>query len=205
MKSAKGAPVISPVDTEALGRLLAESPDDPYGFADRPRRAASFLLLYEEDETRLLLVKKKTTPGYRWSGQIGMVGGFIEEDDASDLDAAYRELEEELRLARDEVETLGSLGHFPTQVAMTSVHVFVGLWDGKREPVPEPQEIAKVVPVGLETLLDQHVRYGYAGRDVVDIGGLYIRYPTEAGDIWGVTGRTLHALLELLANGRPRA
>ncbi len=197
--------MISPLDQKLVGRLLAASPDDPDGFADRERRAASFLLLYEEDVTKILLVKKKTTPGYRWSGQIGMVGGFIEPEDESDLDAAYRELEEELQLPRDEVETLGSLGHFPTQVPATSVHVFVGYWDGKRTPVPYPVEIEKIVSLKLETLLDQHARHGYSGRHPAEIGGRYLRYPTRSGDIWGVTGRTVHALLELLAIGRAEA
>lgn len=197
--------VISPLDQKRVGRLLAERPDDPDGFADRERRAASFILLYEDEGTKVMLVKKKTTPGYRWSGQIGMVGGFIEPEDGSDLDAAYRELDEELQLPRGDVETLGSLGHFPTQIAMTSVHVFVGYWDGKRTPVPEPSEIARVVPLHLETLLHQHARYGYSGRHAAEIGGLYLRYPTRSGDIWGVTGRTMHALLELLANGQALA
>ena len=79
--------MLSPVDPKILGSLLACWPRNDSELRDRPRKAASFLILFERAGTRLLFVKKRETPGYPWSGQIGMVGGFIEGSDESDLEA----------------------------------------------------------------------------------------------------------------------
>lgn len=194
--------MFSPLDSDRLTRLLRIDPVRDAELEARPRRAAAFILLYERDQTRMLFLQKKVTPGYPWSGQIGMVGGFIEDDDGDDLSAAYRELEEEIQIPPSDVLCLGELGYFPTQITVVSLHVFVGLWNGEREPKPDPVEIDHLIEVKPSALMEAHEREGYAGGDVDTIGVRRLVYPTGSGNIWGVTARVLFAFNEMVRNGR---
>jgi len=194
--------LFSPLDETKLGRLLQENTVRDAGLEGRPRRAAAFLLLFERNETRALFIRKKVSPGYPWSGQIGMPGGFVEESDADDVAAAYRELEEELQIPAVDVRFLGELGYFPTQITVVSLRVFVGIWNGEGTPRPDPAEIDRLVEVGVEDLLAVHKGNGYAGRSVDSIAVRELIYPTDAGDIWGVTGRVLFAFNEMVRAGR---
>lgn len=195
--------MFSPVDKERLAGAIRRNRVRDGVLEARPRRAAAFLLLFEREETRALFLRKKVTPGYPWSGQIGMAGGFIEKEDDDDLAAAYREVEEELQIGPDEVELIGELGFFPTQLSNVSLHVFVGLWDGERQPRPDPGEIDRLVDVPVADLVKTHEREGYAGKRVDEIAVRELNYPTEAGEIWGVTGRVVFAFNEMIRPGPP--
>lgn len=175
-------------------------PARPEGYDDL-RQAAAFFLLVDRDETLAFLVKKKETPGYTWSGQVGMVGGMIEEEE-EDLEAAYREFEEELRLDPDSLELYGDLGYFPSSVANALLHVFVARWNGVGDPVPDPAEIDYMIEVPFSVLQEIHDREKYPGT-TPDPEGKGPFYPVRIDGrgrlvIWGVTARTAHSLLELL-------
>ncbi|MBM3320900.1 MAG: CoA pyrophosphatase [Candidatus Eisenbacteria bacterium] len=177
------------------------APERPDAY-DHLRQAVSFFLLVDRDETRALLVKKKETPGYTWSGQVGMVGGMIEEEDASDLETAFREFEEELRIDRSALEVFGDLGYFPSRIADALLHVYVARWNGEGTPVPDPREIDDLVEVPFSELARLHEKRGLAGGRP-DPEGRGPHYPVghpRKGPlvIWGVTARTIHALLELI-------
>lgn len=172
---------------------------------DHLRQAVSFLLLVDREETRALLVKKKETQGYTWSGQVGMVGGMIEQGDADDLETALREFEEELSLDRSSIELFGDLGFFPSRVANALLHVFVARWNGEGDPAPDPREIDYLVEVPFTELLRLHEGIGPAdpARDWGKLGPEYVvsRPGSAPLRIWGVTARSIHALIEILAQG----
>ena len=73
-----------------------------------------FLLLYNLAEPHILAIQKADTEGYPWRNQVALPGGHLEKEDASPLEGAFRELEEETRINRDQVELIGSLGHYQT-------------------------------------------------------------------------------------------
>ncbi len=188
--------IFSPLRPERLASALERRPRNDNAWAARPRRAAAFLVLVERETTHLLLVKKKVTPGYHWSGQIGMVGGFLEDSDDDDLGAALREFEEELQIPGGDVRLVGDLGYFPAQLTEVGLHIFVAHWDGEKTPVPDPREIDHLVEVDTAALYERHVAARFAGREPEEIGVQELTYPTGSGDIWGVTGRTVHAFNE---------
>jgi 8-oxo-dGTP pyrophosphatase MutT (NUDIX family) len=184
---------------EALRRRPAPPRPDRY---DRLRQAVSFFLLVDREETRALLVKKKETPGYTWSGQVGMVGGMIESRDSDDLDAALREFEEELSLPREALEVYGDLGYFASRVADALLHVYVARWNGEGSPRPDPREIDYLVEVPFSELFRLHDERGYrpGERDQDPRGPFYHFTHDTKGPllIWGVTARTIRSLLEML-------
>jgi 8-oxo-dGTP pyrophosphatase MutT (NUDIX family) len=167
------------------------------------RQAVSFFLLVDREETNALLVKKKESPGYVWSAQIGMIGGFVEEEDPDHLSAAFREFEEELQIDRREIEVFGDLGQFASTVANANLHVFLARWSGRGDLKPDPNEIDHMVEVPLSLLAGIHKESGFAGANPVAIGRALV-YPVDAGEIWGVTARVIHVLMELLADGEKR-
>jgi len=177
------------------------APRRPEGY-DRLRQAVSFFLLVDREETHALLVRKKETPGYTWSGQVGMVGGMIEESDGGDLEAAYREFEEELSLPRDSIELLGDLGWFPSTIADALLHVYVALWNGEGKPAPDRREIDFLFEVPFSRFSRIHTEKKYSGAKPYDPKGKGPFYPVDVGGrgelmVWGVTARAVHSLLEL--------
>ncbi len=164
------------------------------------RQAVSFFLLVDREETNALLVKKRESPGYIWSAQIGMIGGFVEEEDTDHLSAAFREFEEELQIDPGELEVLGDLGQFASTIANANLHVFLARWSGRGEMKPDPNEIDHMVEVPLSLLARVHEESGFAGANPVAVGRA-LAYPVDSGEIWGVTARVIHVLMELLASG----
>ena len=71
---------------------------------------------------------------------------------------AVKSIEEELELPRESLDYFGDLGFFPSSIANAVLHVFVARWDGKGEPVPDPNEIDHLI----EALTDVWKRLGLA-------------------------------------------
>lgn len=154
-----------------------------------------FLLYYQKNRPFLLAILKADTPGYAWRNQVALPGGHIDEEDSSPLDAAYRELEEEIGILKHQVDFIGSLGHFQT-IQQKDIEVFVGVWEGNPEEITyDPKEISKVLAIPVETLLKTHVSSDFRGRIP---GVTELLYPFKDTVIWGVTARILHSFFELL-------
>jgi len=190
-----------PTDAERLRALFAGAAPHPPAAEERYRPYASlFPLVERKGALHVLLAQKKISPGYIWSGQIGMVGGGVEDTDRDDLSAAFREWEEETALPPAALDTLGDLGWYPSALADATLHVFTALWDGAGDPVPDPREIARLIEAPVEALLRTHDERGYAGVSGESLGEKLV-YPVEEGVIWGVTARATHAFLERIRGG----
>lgn len=157
------------------------------------RRACVFLLLFNEEDPHILTIQKSDNQGYPWRNQMALPGGHIEKYDSSPLEAAFRELEEEVHIRRDQVQFIGSTGHFQT-VNNRDIQVFVGLWHGNGPVHFDTVEIARVIEVPLRKLIQTHLVNSYNGR-TPDVDEL--TYPFEDVVIWGATARILHHFIEL--------
>lgn len=184
------------LDHRFLTSLLSAA-DVPAAETTRPQDCTSvFLLLYHKADTPFILAILKTdTPGYAWSNQVALPGGHVDETDPSSLEAAYRELEEELGIYRHQVNFVGSMGHFQT-IQQKDIEVFVGIWDGRMESVAyDPGEISKVLELPVNQFLGNHLSSHFHGR-IPDI--MELLYPFNDVVVWGVTARILHYFFELL-------
>ncbi len=158
------------------------------------KSACVFLLLFNLEEPHILAIQKTDSEGYPWRNQMALPGGHLEAEDASPLEGAYRELEEETRISRDQVELIGSLGHYQT-INGRDIEAFIGVWDATGPVRYDPSEISRILTIPLRALVQTH-RLGNFHNRIPSIDEL--RYPFEDVVIWGATARILHHLIELL-------
>ena len=87
------------------------------------------------------------------------------------------------------------MGHFQT-IQEKDIEVFAGVWDGRMDDIAyDTREIARVLELPVEGLLNTHLSGGFHGRDP---GIMELLYPFEDLVVWGVTARIFHYFLELL-------
>ncbi len=185
-----------PFDADLLKHII--------GFTNHPRPPAGdqfvstsvFMLIFNKNQVPCLLtVLKADNKGYPWRNQVALPGGHVDKNDRSSLSAAYRELEEEVRIAPDEIEYIGSLGHFQT-IQQKDIEVFLGLWRPIGDQLYfDPDEISRTLELSIPMLLKRHLDQNFSGR-IPGVGELI--YPVENLVIWGVTARILHYFLELI-------
>jgi len=157
--------------------------------------ACVFLLLFNSPEPHILAIQKSDTEGYPWRNQVALPGGHMESSDAGPVAAAFRELEEELNIGKDQVDFIGSLGHFQTLTRPRDIEAFIGLWNGKGPVRFDAIEIARILEIPLKTLIDIHLAERYHDRQP-DIEKII--YPFEDVVIWGATAKILHHFIELI-------
>ncbi|OQX61218.1 MAG: hypothetical protein B5M56_09735 [Desulfococcus sp. 4484_241] len=158
-------------------------------------RTAVSLLFFGEKETCILAVLKADRgDGYPWSNQVALPGGHVDENDSTPLEAAIRELSEELNINRENVEYFGSLGHFQT-LRNKVIEAFAGYWNQKDDVRYDRSEISRIIQIPLSTIFQTHVEKGLHGR-FPDMGELL--YPVDDVVVWGVTAKILHFTLEQL-------
>jgi 8-oxo-dGTP pyrophosphatase MutT (NUDIX family) len=159
-------------------------------------RAAVLIPIVDRGEACLAFAKR-TEQVATHKGQIGFPGGVITTDDASALEAALRECEEEVGLPRAAVETLGALDDTPTVATRFVITPFVGL---VTEPVlwqPDGEEIDEVIEIPYAALLDRgNVRVETWIRDDVAREMYFFDYQGET--VWGATARILKDYLDLM-------
>lgn len=144
--------------------------------------------------TVLLTQRTDTLPAH--AGQISFPGGRVEAHDVTPEDTALRETEEEIGIARSQVELVGRLNAHDTGTGYRVVPV-VGLLRPPLVPVPDPSEVAHIFEVPLDFVLDpaNHRFERRVSR------GVEREFPTlPYGDyfIWGLTARILSELAHLL-------
>lgn len=153
-------------------------------------------LIDEPDGPRVLFTRRPETLAHH-AGQVSFPGGVREPTDASALDAALREAEEELAIPRARVRSLGALDDVWV-VTGYRLTPFVGRVPGDVCIEPNEAEVARAFTVPLAELADptktktKVVRMERAGR-VLDVP--FFEHSGEV--IWGATGRALQNLLEV--------
>lgn len=175
---------------QAIADPEAEKPDIALEFH---KKASVFLLLANEEEPEILFIQKADTPGYPWRNQPAFPGGHVDPYETS-LEAAFREIEEELSIPAADVSHIDSIGFYQT-IKNTVVEAFAGVWNGKTLLSHDESEIARIVMVKLESLLEIHESRNFSGREP----DLYeLIYPVNGMEIWGVTARIVHRFLEII-------
>ncbi|MBU0994653.1 MAG: CoA pyrophosphatase [Proteobacteria bacterium] len=158
------------------------------------QKACVFLLVHNLSDPYILFILKADNEGYPWRNQMALPGGHIDSKDGSALDAAFRELFEELSIKRDQVDAIGSVGHFQT-INHRDIEVFLGYLKEDRDIRYDPSEIAKVVRIPLDELIRIHKEKKYEGRIP---GWEELLYPYEDIVVWGATARMIHYFIGLI-------
>lgn len=174
------------------GEVIREAGDDG---ADLTPAAVLFPIVLREDGLMVLLTQR-TAHLRDHAGQVSFPGGRVEREDQSAIDTALRETEEEIGLARDNIEVLGFLPEYRTGTGFQVTPV-VALVHPPFELTPDPFEVAEVFEVPLEFLLDpaNHKQHSLHHR-----GALRHYFAMPYGDyfIWGATAGMIRSLSERL-------
>ena len=182
------------IDIASLKAIISNDavPGPPETCCFKP--ACVFLLLFDLHEPHVLAIQKADSEGYPWRNQVALPGGHLDAEDASPLDGAFRELQEEVSISRDQVKLLGSLGHYQT-INNRDIEVFIGVWNAAGPVRCDQTEISRILKIPIRVLVRTHLANKFHNR-LPDIHEL--RYPFKDVVIWGATARILHHLIELL-------
>ena len=132
--------------------------------------------------------------------QISFPGGRVEGGDENRVETALREAEEEIGLARERIEIVGTLPDYeiPSGFRISPV---VGWIEPPFELKLDPFEVAEAFEVPLAFFLDpaNHLRrtYHFNGRHRD-----YLAMPYQGRYIWGATAGMLYGLYRQLADER---
>jgi 8-oxo-dGTP pyrophosphatase MutT (NUDIX family) len=163
----------------------------------RATEAAVLVPLIVRDETVNVLFTQRTAHLSDHAGQISFPGGRVESADATREETALRETEEEIGLARAQVELLGRLPDYaiPSGFRITPVVGWIKL---PFELKLDPFEVEAVFEAPLEYFLAapnyQRREYRFGGRH-----RHYMAIPYNGRYIWGATAGMLYSLCRMLA------
>jgi 8-oxo-dGTP pyrophosphatase MutT (NUDIX family) len=160
-------------------------------------RAAVLIPIVDRAGEPYLAFAKRTERVSTHKGQIGFPGGVVSAGDASLLDTALRECEEEVGLERTEVAPLGVLDDTETVATRFVITPFVGLLARPVAWQPDGEEIEKVIEIPFAALVDKgNVRVETWVRGGVPREMYFFDYEGET--VWGATARILRDYLELV-------
>jgi 8-oxo-dGTP pyrophosphatase MutT (NUDIX family) len=145
-----------------------------------------------------VLLTRRADHLYHHPGQISFPGGRVEDSDASPIQAALRESEEEIGLSAEQVEVLGSLPEYGTSSGFRVTPV-VGLVSASFEPRLDAFEVAELFSVPLHFVL-QTANYQ---RHRVQRDGSVRRFfaiPHAGRFVWGATAGMLAMLAAFMSS-----
>lgn len=162
----------------------------------RPIRPAAVLVpVVERDEPTILLTQRaQHLPDH--PGQVSFPGGKIEKGDASPLESALREAEEEIGLDRAFVTAIGYLDVYMTTLGYRIVPTIARVRPGFTLSL-NANEVDAVFEVPLAFLMDQRNVQRHA-RDWQGMKRHYYAITFGERYIWGVTAGILRNLYDRL-------
>lgn len=182
---------------QKLKARLHREPGKALSFPGAQLRESAVLapLFLRGGEPWLLFTKRPTTLR-RHAGQISFPGGTRDDEDATPLHTALREMTEELGIPPEKVEVLGMLDEIPTITSFRIVP-FVGAIPADLTLQPSPEEIAELIEVPVRALLVPSLPRVEMWNVMEKEREVYF-YDYGTHVIWGATARILKDLLAIL-------
>lgn len=161
--------------------------------------AAVLIPLFWQADQWYLLYTRRTESVDSHRGQVSFPGGMIEESDKGPVEAALREVEEEIGIPGETVEVLGCVDSMFT-VTQFSITPVVGKIPWPISMNLNKSEVARVFSVPILWLADQkNLR-----TEEREVPGLGLSVPVHYYDvydgevIWGATARITLNFLEII-------
>lgn len=158
--------------------------------------AAVLVAVVDRPEPTVILTLRPETMR-KHPGQVSFPGGRIDPGDAGPIEAALREAEEEIGLARARVEIIGTADPYLT-ITGFEVTPVLGIVPPDLALTPHPGEVAAVFEAPFHHILDpahQHVRTAmFRGRERT-----YYEIDWHEQRIWGATAAMIVNLSRRLA------
>jgi 8-oxo-dGTP pyrophosphatase MutT (NUDIX family) len=202
LEDVRRALALADFDVEAAwGRMFPRPPRDLRHsvYQEGTGRLASVLvLLYPVDGGWWFVLTRRSDSLPNHKGQISLPGG-AQEPGETPVETAIRETCEEIGICSDDITLIGPLTPLYVSVSGFEIHPFVGSLDTRPHFAPNPVEVAGLIEMPLDRLVDDSIKaqerwtLGDAERDVP-----FYRYDDQV--IWGATAIMLSEL-----EGRLRA
>jgi 8-oxo-dGTP pyrophosphatase MutT (NUDIX family) len=161
---------------------------------EQPIRPAAVLIPVVDHPQPTVLLTQRSAHLNEHAGQISFPGGKIDATDASPLDAALREAEEEIGLSREFVDPIGYLDLYGTSFGFRILPTVARVRPGFKLRV-SAAEVDDAFEVPLAFLMDpaNHQLHSKLFRGVERH---YYAMPYEERYIWGATAGILRVLYE---------
>ena len=159
-------------------------------------RAGVLVPLFMQNDELHVILTKRTEEVEHHKGQVSFPGGTMDSIDATIIDTALREAEEEIGLMRNAVEVLGMFDDFwtPSGFCITPVVGFLTLLPSF---VLNKTEVSEIFDIPLSFFRDSSneriEQREYRGK-MTDV--YFYRYGKH--EIWGATAEMLRAFLHAL-------
>ena len=96
----------------------------------------NIILVYNKEEDKILMCKREKEP---YKGKLNLVGGKVEQGE-NELHAAYRELQEETGITKDDIK-LTNLMNFEYKVQDMELELYVGKLNKEKKLVEEVNKL----------------------------------------------------------------
>ncbi|HTP79712.1 MAG TPA: CoA pyrophosphatase [Bacteroidota bacterium] len=160
--------------------------------------AGVLMLLFERENELRLLFTKRTEEVEHHKGQISFPGGAREDKDATIVETALRESEEEIGLDRRDVRIIGLHDDLATHTGFIVTPV-VGSVPAVPKLVPSSSEVSEIFDVPFSHFL---VR-GHLSTKTLERQGVkreaYV-YSYGEREIWGITAAIIRSFVESFAS-----
>ena len=124
-----------------------------FNFDEDPRESSVLITLFErEGEILFPLIQRPQYTGIH-SGQIGLPGGKVEDQDKDREETALRETEEEIGIDAKDIQILGRLSELYVQASHYNVLPVVGYVPYIPVYNPDPEEVSRVIEGRISELV----------------------------------------------------
>ncbi len=171
--------------TDAMLQIIAK---------ERPVRPAAVLVAIVERDVPTVLLTKRAEHLNDHAGQISFPGGKIDPTDATPMDAALREADEEIGLNREFVEPIGYLDVYATGFGFRILPTLARVRPGFELTI-NANEVDDAFEVPLAFLMDP-VNHKLGSKEFRGMQRSFYEMPFERHYIWGATAGMLRALYE---------
>ena len=161
---------------------------------EQPIRPAAVLIAVVDRPEPTVLLTQRSAHLNDHAGQISFPGGKIDPTDASPLDAALREANEEVGLEREFIDPIGYLDLYGTAFGFRILPTVARVRPGFTLRV-SAAEVDDVFEVPLAFLMNP-ANHQIHSKEFRGIERLYYAMPYEERYIWGATAGILRALYE---------
>ena len=202
------AAMLSPLPGAAAQELMAPahrlSSAHYFSTIKEYKKGSVLILIYEhQQKPHLVLTLRQAYQGVH-SAQISLPGGKIEAGDANQVAAALRETQEEIGIAKHQIEVLGELTQLYIPPSNFLVYPVLACAKEDLHFVKDPIEVAEIIHVPIDLLLSTAQRRLKTmdlsrGAEVHDLKSVQVPYFDLLGQhVWGATAMILSEFAALI-------
>ncbi len=166
----------------------------PPEMTGHPRQGGVLLVLYKKEGVTFLVLTRRRDNLNSHAGQVSFPGGGREGGESFES-TALREAHEEIGLDLNQLHIIGRLSCLYIPPTDYEVYPFVSWYDGPQQFTAQDSEVAEILEVPLEHLLDPKNQY----EEPWEVRGIQVQVPyylVASHKVWGATAMMLSEFLD---------